>query len=76
MEGNRRVAGVDRRRFLGLGLAGSALAVIGCDGNDAPKEVTTPPVKGGGGRARLQMLKDKTESKTEPKTEPKTETKK
>lgn len=68
MQGNTRVTGVDRRRFLGFGLAGVALAAIGCDNSGAPQQAdTTVPAKQGGARKLLDRIKDKGEAVPEKK---------
>ncbi len=63
MQSNARAMGVDRRRFLGLGLglAGVALGAAGCDsGSSGPQKLESPaPPKVGGARKLLDSIKNK-----------------
>ncbi len=63
MQSNTRATGVDRRRFLGLGLglAGVALGAAGCDSSsNAPQKLeSAAPPKVGGARKLLDRAKEK-----------------
>jgi hypothetical protein len=51
---NNSVARVGRRGFLRLGVLAGVAGILGCDGQSAPTQVVTPPVKGGNRQLALK----------------------